>query len=52
MAFFQGLDEIPFIAHGIGETGGITSHLPGFVRIAPHFYNTTAEMDMILNVLP
>jgi selenocysteine lyase/cysteine desulfurase len=35
------------------EGAHIASAVRGeFVRISPHFYNTTAEMDKILNVLP
>jgi len=43
-------DPAGAVAHLAGE-GIIVDHRPGHVRISPHFYNTVAELDRVVEVL-
>ena len=36
----------------LDQAGVSTSVREGRVRVSPHFYNTTAEIDALLNALP
>lgn len=38
------------VAH-LADEGVIVDHRPGFVRVSPHFYNTTEEVDRCIEVL-
>ena len=38
------------VAH-LGDNGIIVDHRPGHVRVSPHFYNTTEELDRFVEVL-
>ena len=44
--------EIRTICHRLEEARVATALRGGYIRVAPHFYNTHDEMDQILKVLP
>jgi selenocysteine lyase/cysteine desulfurase len=35
----------------LAERGIIVDARPGYVRVSPHFYNTEAEVDLVIDVL-